>query len=488
MMLEDLGAILYGLVLFGLSLYGAHRFWLVGQYLIQRHRSVVAKGTFASLPKVTVQLPIFNEKYVVERLLEAVAELDYPQNLLEIQLLDDSTDETQKIAEAKILELQKRGLDAVHIHRENRQGYKAGALGEGLRVAKGEFLAIFDADFLPSKDILLKTIHHFVDPEVGMIQTRWGHINRHYNFLTRMQALLLDGHLLIEQTVRNRTGRFFNFNGTAGVWRKTAIQEAGGWQHDTLTEDLDLSYRAQLKGWKFVFLPHLITPAELPVDMNSFKTQQHRWAKGAVQTCKKLLPTIWRSPVTLKIKMEATFHLTANIAYLLLVIMALLMRPGLSYFDQFLDGAIYLDLCVFVLATFSVLLFYGVVLWELKVSWWKKVLYLPSLMAIGIGLSINNAKAVMEALLNYTTGFSRTPKYGITNKDQTWKRKSYISSGSLLCLVEVAVALSYIYYVAFALQQQLWSSLPYFLFFMMGFSYVAFLSLWQKTQCYFHRS
>ncbi len=277
-------------VLLGLSAYGVHRYFIIYLFLKNRKRENVPLAHFEELPVVTVQLPIFNEVYVVERLLRSVSELDYPRDRLQIQVLDDSTDDTQELTARCVNELRDRGFNVERRHRTDRTGFKAGALEGGLASAQGDFVCILDADFVPQPDLLQKTIHFFTDPKVGMIQTRWGHLNRTYSLLTRVQAMFLDGHLLLEQTARSRSGRFFNFNGTAGVWRTSCIQEAGGWQHDTLTEDLDLSYRAQLAGWKFVFLPNVITPAELPVDMNGFKSQQHRWTKGSVQTCKKLLP------------------------------------------------------------------------------------------------------------------------------------------------------------------------------------------------------
>ena len=309
-MQESIGHIIWSTcylsVLIGLSAYGIHRYFIIYLYLKNRKRPPVPARYFEKLPKVTVQLPIFNEVYVAERLLRSVSELDYPQELLQIQVLDDSTDETREITAACAEELRQRGFNVERIHRTDRTGFKAGALAVGLAAAEGEFLCILDADFVPEKDLLKRTVHFFTDPKVGMIQTRWGHLNRGYSLLTRMQAIFLDGHLLLEQIARSRSGRFFNFNGTAGLWRRSCIEQSGGWQYDTLCEDLDLSYRAQLAGWKFIYLSDVVTPAELPVDMNGFKSQQHRWTKGSVQTCKKLLPSIWRSRLPFPIKLEAT--------------------------------------------------------------------------------------------------------------------------------------------------------------------------------------
>jgi len=327
-MVSFIWTICYLSVLVGLSAYGVHRYFIIYLFLKNRKRESVPAGRFEKLPVVTVQLPIFNEVYVVERLLRSVSKLDYPRDRLQIQVLDDSTDETREITADCAAELRKRGFDVELIHRADRTGFKAGALERGLATARGEFVCILDADFVPPPHLLRETVDFFTDPKVGMIQTRWGHLNRGYSLLTRVQAMFLDGHLVLEQTARSRSGRFFNFNGTAGLWRKSCIEEAGGWQHDTLTEDLDLSYRAQLAGWKFIFLPDVVTPAELPVDMNGFKSQQHRWTKGSIQTCKKLLPEIWRSKLPMPIKLEATGHLVSNFAYLLLACLVVLLHPS----------------------------------------------------------------------------------------------------------------------------------------------------------------
>src|SRR5215216_3124277 len=295
----------YFFVLVILAVYGWHRYYLVYLYMKHKGRQPVPAGTLDSLPAVTIQLPIYNEMYVADRLIDAVCKIDYPRELLEIQVLDDSTDETRSVAEQAVRRNAAAGVDITYLHRTDRTGYKAGALEAGMKVAKGEFIAIFDADFIPTTDFLERTVPFFADPKIAMVQARWGHINQDYSLLTKVQSILLDAHFVLEHGARNRAGCFFNFNGTAGVWRRAAIEDAGGWQHDTLTEDLDLSYRAQLRGWQFVFLPNLIAPAELPVEMNSFKSQQHRWAKGSIQTCRKLLPQILRSNISFGEKAEA---------------------------------------------------------------------------------------------------------------------------------------------------------------------------------------
>lgn len=466
--------ICYSLVVAGLAVYGLHRFWMVFLYLKRRRTVPKPLGAFSDLPMITVQLPVYNEMYVAERLLRAVADLEYPRKKLEVQALDDSTDETTAIISRVSKELRTQGLNILHIRRGNRDGFKAGALAHGLKTAQGEFCAIFDADFLPPSDFLLKTVHYFTDSKVGMIQTRWGHLNQKQNLLTRVQALMLDGHLLIEQTARHRNGRFFNFNGTAGIWRKSCIIDAGGWHADTLTEDLDLSYRAQLAGWKFVFLPHLITPAELPAEMNAFKAQQYRWAKGAIQTCRKLLPTVWRSKLPLAVKLEASFHLTSNFAYLFLATMCFLLQPAWTHTDITWQSILLVDLPISTVATVSLFVFYGLVLRESGKAWWKIPLYVPTLISVGVGLSMSNAKAVLEALFNRPSEFVRTPKYGNAS---SLRHKKYFSSKSILLLLETLLAFYYAYFVWFAWQNHLWISLPFLILFALGFFYVVILSL-----------
>jgi len=374
-----------------LAIYGIHRYHLVFLYLKNKHKIQKPKGILAVKPKVTVQLPIYNEMYVVERLVEAACRIRYPRELLEIQLLDDSTDETIEIAAAVVAKHREMGFNIEHIHRTNRSGFKAGALENGLKLASGEFIAIFDADFIPAENFLEDVVEYFSDSEVGMIQARWGHINREYSLLTQIESVILDGHFMIEHGGRHLSGRFFNFNGTAGIWRRTAIESAGGWQHDTLTEDTDLSYRAQMVGWKFLYLPHIVCPAELPVEMNAFKTQQSRWAKGLIQTAIKLLPRILRSDLPLKIKIEAFFHLTANIAYPLMIALSFLLLPAMIVrFNQGWFQMLYIDLPLWLASTASVSMFYLVSQRELYPDWRTRLRYLPFLMSVGIGLAVSN--------------------------------------------------------------------------------------------------
>src|SRR5262245_5148538 len=326
---ETLTLASYFFVLIVLAIYGWHRYYLVYLYLRNRNNGAKAGAPLNPLPVVTIQLPLYNEMYVADRLIAAVCDIDYPRELLEIQVLDDSTDETRGVAELAVRRHAAQGLDIKYIHRANRAGFKAGALEEGLRVARGEFIAIFDADFMPTADFLTRLMPHFRDPGIAMVQARWGHINQDYSLLTKIQSILLDGHFVLEHGGRNRSGRFFNFNGTAGIWRRAAIDDSGGWQHDTLTEDLDLSYRAQLRGWRFVFASDVIAPAEVPVEMNAFKSQQFRWAKGSIQTCRKLLPRILRADLPLGVKAEAFFHLTANFNYPFMCVLSVLMFPAM---------------------------------------------------------------------------------------------------------------------------------------------------------------
>ncbi len=472
--------ICYFIVLFGLSLYGLHRYAIVYLYLKHRKSVPQPQGTFTDLPRVTVQLPIFNEMYVVERLLRSVAALDYPRDKLHVQVLDDSTDETTDIARRRVLELQEAGLDVEFIHRTDRTGFKAGALENGMTTCKGEFILILDADFVPSPDMLLKTVHHFTDPGVGMIQTRWGHLNRTYSLLTRVQAMFLDGHLMIEQTARSRSGRFFNFNGTAGLWRRSCIEDAGGWQHDTLTEDLDLSYRAQLKGWRFVFLADLVTPAELPVDMNGFKSQQHRWTKGSIQTCIKLLPSVWRADLPFMLKLEATAHLTSNYAYLLLFFLCILLHPIADGGVQSFWKMVLLDIPIFLSASMPAAVFYICSQREVHPkTWWREILLLPALLALGIGLAVNNARAVLEAMVGHQSEFTRTPKYGIERSRQSWQKSQYIPMKTMLPFIELGFAIYFSYFMILAIVNQQWMSIPFLALFQAGFTYVALSSLSQ---------
>jgi cellulose synthase/poly-beta-1,6-N-acetylglucosamine synthase-like glycosyltransferase len=448
-------------------------------YKNQKNRPVL-KGKLERLPRVTIQLPIFNELYVVRRLIAASCDIEYPMELLDIQVLDDSTDETAIVAQECVGEFQKKGYNIQYIHRDNRVGFKSGALENGLRSAKGEFIAVFDADFVPQKEILKKTIDYFADKTIGMVQTRWTYINRDYSFLTKIQAIMLDGHFVIEHTARNWSGRFFNFNGTAGIWRREAIETAGGWQHDTLTEDLDLSYRSQLKGWKFVFLRDETSPSEIPVDINAFKSQQNRWAKGSIQTAKKLLMQIMKSDLPLKVKVEAFFHLTNNVSYLLMLLLSLLMYPSMiariniGWFQMIVT-----DVPFLIVATVGISFFYLCSQREAYKDWKTRLFYMPMLMSLGIGLSVNNAKGVLEALFNKETEFKRTPKYKIEEKKDSWVGKKYRGEINSLVLFELFLGIYFTFNIYFAYINRIYVSIPFLVIFQVGYFYVAFLSLYQ---------
>jgi cellulose synthase/poly-beta-1,6-N-acetylglucosamine synthase-like glycosyltransferase len=480
----------YFAVLLVLAIFGMHRYLMVFLYYRYRHRRPAAIDSFAAtgastreLPKVTVQLPVFNELYVVERLIDAVAAFDYPGERLEIQVLDDSTDDTAQLARRRCEAHRARGVAIHYLHRSERTGFKAGALAAGLATASGDLIAVFDADFVPGKSFLKDTVHHFDDEKIGMVQARWGHLNGDYSLLTRIQGILLDAHFILEHGGRNRSGCFFNFNGTAGVWRREAIDSAGGWQHDTLTEDMDLSYRAQLRGWRFVFLPDVVAPAEIPVSMNAFKTQQHRWSKGSIQTARKLLPKILASPLPLRVKIEAVFHLSANLAYPLMVLLSLLIFPSmLVRFNMGWHEMLLFDVPLFFAATMSVTSFYVVSQREIYEDWKKRLKVLPMLLSLGIGMCLNNAKAVIEALVGRQTGFVRTPKYRIESASDQWHVKRYRGRKSYLPYLELLLGFYFSAGLAYALVHQIYGSLPFLVLFQVGFLYAGALSLSENRQ------
>jgi cellulose synthase/poly-beta-1,6-N-acetylglucosamine synthase-like glycosyltransferase len=479
----------YFAVLIILAFYGSHRYYLL--YVYHRHRK---KGTpepvapLSELPRVTVQLPVYNERYVVEGLIEETCRLEYPRELLEIQVLDDSTDDTAALARDCVERYAAMGHPIRYLHRDHREGYKAGALAEGLRAAAGEFIAIFDADFLPPADFLQKTLPHFAEAQVGMVQTRWAYVNRNYSWLTEVQAILLDGHFVFEHGARSRSGCFFNFNGTAGIWRRRAIEEAGGWQHDTLTEDTDLSYRAQMRGWKFIYLPDVECLSELPVDMNAFKTQQARWAKGLIQTGRKLLPTLWRSPLPRRVKMEAFFHLTANISYPLMVLFAALILPAIIVrFYQGWFQMLYVDLPLMIAATGSVSTFY---LSSQRVlfprDWRRSVRFLPFILATGIGLTLTNACAVLEALFGGQSEFVRTPKYRIEGRAEAGKRRFFANvyrrrRAPWLAALEIGIGCYFAFTVYFTLSNENYATAVFLSLFAVGYLGAGLCSLLQRA-------
>ena len=472
----------YFIVLIILAAYGGHRYWLVYLYYkMKKNKTTEPPARFEDLPRVTVQLPIFNEQYVVDRLLDDICKIEYPREKLDIQLLDDSTDETVEVAGALVDRYAALGHPVTYLHRDNRSGFKAGALAEGLKTAKGEFVAIFDADFVPPADFLLKCIHHFTDPKVGMVQTRWTHINRNYSFLTEVEAILLDGHFVLEHSARFRSGVFFNFNGTAGMWRRRAIDDAGGWEHDTLTEDTDLSYRAQLKGWKFVYLQDVECPAELPVEMTAFKTQQARWAKGLIQVSKKILPKVLASDVRRQVKVEAWYHLTANLSYPLMIVLSVLLLPAMIIrFYQGWFQMLYIDLPLFMASTFSISSFYLVSQKELfPKTWPRALLYLPFLMALGIGLTITNTRAVLEALVGKQTAFARTPKYRVESRKDRVGATKYRKRLGWVPWLELIIGTYFALAVYYAIDNENYFTVPFLLLFVIGYWYTGLMSLLQ---------
>ena len=475
----------YFTVLGVLSIYGVHRYEMIRTYF--KHRKKVMNNPparFDQLPKVTIQLPLYNERYVVERLIEETVKMEYPKELLQIQVLDDSTDDTAPFAEALVERYNALGYPIEYHHRTKREGFKAGALQEGLKTATGDFVAVFDADFCPPPEFLKHTIHFFADPEVGVLQTRWSYFNREYSFLTRVEAMLLDGHFILEHGARSRAGYFFNFNGTAGILRKKMIDDAGGWQHDTLTEDTDLSYRAQLKGWRFMYLPGLECPSELPVEMHGFQVQQSRWAKGLTQVAKKLLPTIFRAKVPLRLKLEAFLHLTPNISYPLMIVVSALLLPVMIvrfYMGPF--QMLYLDLPLIVASFWSISLFYVVAHRELYPKDWKRsILLLPMLIGVGVGLTLINTRAVLEALFGVETAFARTPKYGVGDRPVNLEVKKYRGRSGWLPYAEVAVGVYFLTMVVFAVQTYNYFAIPFLLLFVFGYWWAGFGTLYQEYQ------
>jgi len=477
--------IIYFSILTVLAIYGMYRvkqvieFWRYSKFPPQ------PKGSFneAELPLITVQLPLFNEMYVVERLVKAITEIDYPRDRLEIQVLDDSTDETVSIARATVENYARAGFDIHYLHRDDRTGFKAGALEYGLKTAKGELIAIFDADFVPRPDFLRKLVHYFTDQTIGCAQMRWAHINGSYNLLTRLQTIMLDGHFVVEQTTRNRSGNFFNFNGTAGIWRREAILLSGGWQHDTLTEDTDLSFRAQLMGWRFVYLLDEEAPAEIPVEINAFKAQQRRWAKGVLQVWFKLYRRIWYAPLPLRVKLEMFFRLTGNVCYPLMIVASFMQFPLLVVrYNQGLHQLMMLDVPLLFFSTISVVLFYGSAIWYLDKKRGRRLWHLPLVMGLGIGLAFSNARAVIEALAGVKSDFVRTPKYRVEQTDdESWKRKKYKRKHGWLPLLELSFAFYFVLAIGYAVRMHMWGPIAFLLLFLFGYGYMGVMSLLQTA-------
>ncbi|MBI3683724.1 MAG: glycosyltransferase [Acidobacteria bacterium] len=475
----------YFTVLIVLSIYGLHRYVVIRDYFKHRRkRDQRRHERFEQLPRVTIQLPLYNERYVVERLMEAVTQVEYPKELLQIQVLDDSTDETHPFTERLVNQYRAMGHPIEYHHRSNRHGFKAGALQEGLGAATGEFVAIFDADFVPPKDFLMRSIHPFTDPRVGMVQTRWTYLNRHYNLLTEIQAMLLDGHFVLEHGARSGGGLFFNFNGTAGILRRRMIEDAGGWQHDTLTEDCDLSYRAQLKGWRFVYVPSMECPSELPVETYSFQVQQSRWAKGLMQVAMKLLPRILKADLPARVKAEAFCHLTPNISYPLMIVVSALMLPVMIV--RFYIGwveMLLIDLPLVIASFWSISAFYVLAQRELYPKSWKRSFFLlPLLMSAGVALTVINTRAVLEAFFKVQTSFVRTAKFAIGAEKVKIEKKSYRSRSGWLPYIELAIGAYFLFMVAYAIDTYNFLATPILLLFVGGYFWAGISTLWQEHQ------
>ncbi len=473
--------ILYSLSLLYIFLFSLGQLHLTWVYLQSKKVKRIEPKTLHIYAMVTVQLPVFNEKYVIDRLLNAVSKLDYPKDKLEIQVLDDSTDETTQLIESKIEILRAAGLNIKSIHRNDRKDFKAGALAFGLQKARGEFIAIFDADFIPEPDFLLKTLPHFSNDKVGVVQTRWGHLNKDYSLLTQLQAFGLDAHFSIEQSARKASGSFINFNGTCGVWRKSCIEDAGGWSADTLTEDLDLSYRAQLKGWEFNYLEDVATPGELPVIMSAIKSQQYRWNKGAAETARKNFGKVLLSHLSVKSKIHAFFHLFNSSVFVFLLIASVLSIPMLWIKSTHPEiGWLFNVGIIFLIGFFSITLFYWIATKRFySESPAKTFLSLyPRFLIVSMGLSLHNGLAVLEGLVGRKTPFIRTPKFNVTNKQDSWLGNSYVRSRiTVNILLE---ALLCIYFI-FGIAAGIWLKDPGLIFFhvmlALGFGSVFFYSL-----------
>jgi len=465
-------SIIYALAAVWLALYTLNAFVLTSLYLRHR-RHVLSDPPLESFPHVTVQLPVFNEAHVIERLIDSAASLTYPQDKLQIQVLDDSVDETTPLAQRRIAYHRARGVEIELIHRHSRADFKAGALREGMKSAKGEFIALFDADFLPPQDFLLKTVPLFLSRHrLGFIQTRWGHINNAYSSLTRAQTIALDGHFVVEQTARQRSGLFINFNGAAGVWRKECIEDAGGWQGDTLCEDMDLSYRAQLAGWEPLFLPEVVCPAEIPPQIHAFKRQQSRWARGSIRCALKLWRPILRAPMSAFKRLQGLIHLTSYLVHPLMVLILLLSVPLL-----FMGQPVAFPLTYLSLASLGPPTLYALAQRSLYPDWVRRISYLPLLVLLGTGLTLSNTRAIYEEVRGKKEKFGRTPKFRLEKRRDDWRRSRYALSFDWMALAEMLAALYAVLGVVIALQQGNYFAIPFLMLYVMGLGYVASLTV-----------
>ncbi|MDR0927645.1 MAG: glycosyltransferase [Ignavibacteria bacterium] len=473
------------LVIYFLSLCILFSFGIHGLILVYFYRKTLKNRREkpemqTDVPMVTIQLPMFNEYSVVERLIRAVCKIKYPIDKLEIQVLDDSTDDTITLANKVVDEYKAKGYNIKYIHRIDRSGYKAGALKAGLEVAEGEFVAIFDADFVPNEDFLEETVPYFQNPNIGLVQTRWEHLNEDYSMITKAQALALDAHFCVEQQTRSNADFFFSFNGTAGIWRKATIIDAGNWQADTLTEDLDLSYRAQLKGWKFIYLNEITSPAELPQDINSLKIQQFRWTKGAVETAIKLIPRIFkeRKKLTLGQKLESFAHLTSNIVFPFIILTALLNIPVVFIKNHYSGvDTFYSLMSIFVFATIATFIFYTYGQKTIHADWRKRLLLFPVFMAGSMGMAVNNSKAIFEAFIGKKSAFVRTPKTGSAPATATTKKYFSKLKVSSVVVVELLFALYFLFGIGLSIYYLEIAAIPFQIMFLAGFGSIGILSL-----------
>jgi len=473
-------------LVFILCLYGIHRIYhgLAAKKIFKKVKEPALPriGSAEDYPHVTVQLPMYNEKFVARRIIDAAIAFDYPKDKVQFQVIDDSTDESVEIVANTVAYYKARGFDIDHVRRASRRGYKAGALADAMDAVKGEFIAIFDADFIPHSDFLQRTIPYFADPKVGVIQGRWSYLNGQKNVLTRLQTVMLDAHFGVEQVTRYGKGVYFNFNGTAGVWRKETIIDAGGWRADTLTEDMDLSYRAQMRGWQFIYNPDIDCPSELPENMGAFKTQQHRWAKGGVEVLKKIIPTVFAAKLPLKIKLEAFFHLVGNFSYLFIFFDSLFfLLPTVHIREQMgPNPLVWLDIPIFIFASLSHAYFFLSSQTRLYGKMRDKLYIMPTLLATSIGLGVNNGRAVIEALIGYKTGFVRTPKSGNGLSAASIQNGYRANSQNWATYFELLLGTVYSVFLAWAMSKNYWAVTPFLTLFALGFFYTGFTSLFEK--------
>lgn len=488
--------ILYGFLLAALFVFGMNFLYLALLAWRKRGPDPQASGRAEhdapagrdGLPYVSVQLPVFNELYVVERLIDAAANLDWDPARLEILVLDDSTDETRELVQKRVEHWQQQGVNIRQLHRTERVGFKAGALAAGMALTRAEFLAYFDADFVPARDFLRRTVPHLADPRVAFVQTRWGHINREYSLLTYLQSLAIDAHFVVEQFARSRGGYWFNFNGTAGVWRRAALEDAGGWRADTLTEDLDVSYRAFLRGWQARYLRDVVSPAELPVTFSAYHRQQHRWAKGSLECAIKLLPQVWASDKSFIHKLEATLHLTGYTVHLFMFVLMLIYPAVVYYSTQFPQLLTFYGVAALLgLSGFAPTLYFTLAQKELGGGWLRKFPLILFLTALGAGMMPNTVRAAWQLLVGRGKMFERTPKFGIAARSEKWTGKRYQLRFDRIVLFEALVAIWNAASLVYSLQTGNWMVAFYAFIFVVGAIFVAGLSIRQTLAAWSFR-